>query len=158
FRDPLAWEFVGNEVIPRILANKKGGEAIRVWSAGCASGEEAYTAAILLAEALGPDAFRERVKIYGTDVDLEALNQARGGVILGAGRGARAPPPAGKSFGAPPRPPHLPQGPPPQRHLWPARPDAGRAHLPAGPAGLPQRPHVLQRRDADPHPRPVPLR
>src|SRR5262245_9016053 len=44
FRDPLAWEFVGNEVIPRILANKKGGEAIRVWSAGCASGEEAYTA------------------------------------------------------------------------------------------------------------------
>lgn len=77
FRDPLAWEFVGGEVIPRILGNKKAGETVRIWSAGCASGEEAYTAAILFAETLGPDAFRERVKIYGTDVDMDALNQAR---------------------------------------------------------------------------------
>jgi two-component system CheB/CheR fusion protein len=48
-----------------------------VWSAGCASGEEAYTVAIVLAELLGPDEFRERVKIYATDVDEEALAQAR---------------------------------------------------------------------------------
>jgi two-component system CheB/CheR fusion protein len=79
FRDPLSWEYVAGEVIPRILSNKKGNEPIRVWSAGCASGEEAYTAGILLAEALGPDAFRERVKIYGTDIDIDALNQARQG-------------------------------------------------------------------------------
>jgi two-component system, chemotaxis family, CheB/CheR fusion protein len=77
FRDPAAWEYVAAEVVPRILANKNAGETIRVWSAGCASGEEAYTAAIVLAEALGPDGFRDRVKIYGTDVDMEALNQAR---------------------------------------------------------------------------------
>jgi two-component system, chemotaxis family, CheB/CheR fusion protein len=48
-----------------------------VWSAGCASGEEVYTIAMLLAEALGWEQFRERVKIYGTDVDEEALAQAR---------------------------------------------------------------------------------
>ncbi len=79
FRDPYAWEFIASDVIPRILANKSNGETIRVWSAGCASGEEAYTIAILMAEAMGPDAFRERVKIYGTDVDGDALNQARAG-------------------------------------------------------------------------------
>ncbi|HZC74748.1 MAG TPA: CheR family methyltransferase, partial [Gaiellaceae bacterium] len=49
----------------------------RVWSAGCASGEEPYTVAMLLAEALGEEAFRRRVKIYATDVDDDALREAR---------------------------------------------------------------------------------
>ncbi len=48
-----------------------------MWSAGCASGEETYSLAILLAEALGAETFRQRVKIYATDVDEDALNQAR---------------------------------------------------------------------------------
>lgn len=77
FRDPQVWEFVQNSVVPRILDGKRSDEPIRVWSAGCASGEEAYTLAIILAETLGMDAFRERVKIYGTDVDEEALTHAR---------------------------------------------------------------------------------
>jgi two-component system CheB/CheR fusion protein len=77
FRDPPAWDYLAREVLPRLLAERPSGEPIRVWSAGCASGQEAYTLAILLAEALGTEAFRERVKIYGTDVDLDALNQAR---------------------------------------------------------------------------------
>jgi two-component system CheB/CheR fusion protein len=64
-------------VIPRILEYRTGQMPIRVWSAGCATGEEAYTAAMLLAEALGDDAFRERVKIYATDIDEDALAQAR---------------------------------------------------------------------------------
>ena len=50
---------------------------MRVWSAGCASGEETYSIAMLLAEALGRDGFRDRVKIYATDVDDHALGQAR---------------------------------------------------------------------------------
>ena len=79
FRDPPAWEHVEREVIPRILAAKRDGEPIRVWSAGCASGEEAYTLAIILCEALGVDAFRERVKIYATDLDDDALERARHG-------------------------------------------------------------------------------
>src|SRR5262249_27123509 len=52
FRDPGAWDFLRSEVIPAILANKVDSEPIRVWSAGCASGEEAYSLAICLAEAI----------------------------------------------------------------------------------------------------------
>ena len=77
FRDPEAWESIQNEVIPSILAERGPEDPIRVWSAGCASGQEAYTLAILLAEALGFEAFRQRVKIYATDVDDLALSEAR---------------------------------------------------------------------------------
>ncbi len=77
FRDESAWDCLGQEIIPRILQSKGSGESLRVWSAGCASGEETFTLAMLLAEALGADAFHQRVKIYATDVDEDALNQAR---------------------------------------------------------------------------------
>lgn len=77
FRDPSAWEYIQQEVVPAILKHKKLDEPIRVWSAGCASGEEAYTIAMILAEIIGPEAFRERVKIYASDADELALNQAR---------------------------------------------------------------------------------
>jgi two-component system CheB/CheR fusion protein len=77
FRDPPSWEYLAAEVIPRLLAQKSPGAPIRVWSAGCASGEEAYTAAMVLEEALGPAEFRARVKIYATDVSEGALNKAR---------------------------------------------------------------------------------
>ncbi len=77
FRDPEAWEFLREQVLPGLLAGKGAHEPIRVWSAGCASGQEAYTLAMLLAELMGPDEFRLRVKIYATDVDEEGLTQAR---------------------------------------------------------------------------------
>ena len=75
FRDPEAWDYLAENIIPRIVAK---GEAIRVWSAGSASGEEAYSAAITLCEAMGETQFLDRVKIYATDIDEEALNRARG--------------------------------------------------------------------------------
>ncbi len=77
FRDIEAWDVIRDDVIPRILADRAPGESIRIWSAGCASGREAYTLAMLLAEALGQDDFRQRVKIYATDVDEDALTDAR---------------------------------------------------------------------------------
>ena len=77
FRDAPAWEYLATEIIPRILAGKAAHEHIRVWSAGCASGEEAYSAAMLFAEALGKPALLDRVKVYATDVDDEALAAAR---------------------------------------------------------------------------------
>jgi two-component system CheB/CheR fusion protein len=80
FRDAEAWSYIAETVIPRILEGKRRDEQIRVWSAGCASGQEAYTIAMLLTEALGEDLFRERVKIYATDIDDEALNEARQGI------------------------------------------------------------------------------
>lgn len=80
FRDAQTWATLADSVLPALLHEIGPNDPIRVWSAGCASGEEAYTLAILLAEALGLEQYRERVKIYGTDVDEEALNQARTGV------------------------------------------------------------------------------
>ncbi len=77
FRDTEAWEYVASDVIPRILADRGPNDSIRVWSAGCASGQEAYTLAMLLADALGLEEFRQRVKIYATDVDEDALVEAR---------------------------------------------------------------------------------
>ena len=77
FRDAPAWEYLSEVIIPQILASKTGGEPIRVWSAGCASGQEPCSLAVALAEKLGMEQFRERVKIYGTDLDEEALSQAR---------------------------------------------------------------------------------
>lgn len=78
FRDAEAWDYVGAEVIPRLLAERGPDDPIRVWSAGCASGQEAYTLAMMLAEALGAEEFRQRVKIYATDVDEDALGEERG--------------------------------------------------------------------------------
>jgi two-component system CheB/CheR fusion protein len=77
FRDPDAWDYLQDQVIPALLAERSPAEPIRVWSAGCAAGQEAYSLAIAFAEALGVEAFRQRVKIYATDVDDEALAQAR---------------------------------------------------------------------------------
>lgn len=77
FRDDETWQYLQSEVIPRILAVKKPDPSIRVWCAGVASGEEAYTVAMALAEAMGEDAFRARVKIYATDLDDSALNEGR---------------------------------------------------------------------------------
>jgi len=77
FRDPPAWEHLRDVTLPALLAERGGDEPIRVWSAGCATGQEAYTAAIVLCELLGEDAYRDRVKIYATDIDEDALATAR---------------------------------------------------------------------------------
>src|SRR3954468_6289035 len=77
FRDPAAWDYLREEVVPPLIEAIPEGAPIRVWSAACASGEEAYTAAMVLAEAIGEEAFRKRVKIYATDVDEGALATAR---------------------------------------------------------------------------------
>ena len=83
FRDGEAWDFLAAKIIPRIVKGKRPSDPIRVCSVGCASGEEAYSAAILFSEALGERAFRERVKIYATDVDGDALAHARHGAYSG---------------------------------------------------------------------------
>jgi two-component system CheB/CheR fusion protein len=77
FRDPAAWEYLGQEALPQIIASRRKDEPIRLWCAGCASGEEPYSLAMLLVEALGFDTLRERVKIYATDIDDDALATAR---------------------------------------------------------------------------------
>ena len=80
FRDPPTWSFFAEKVLPDIVARRAPPAAIRIWSAGCASGEEAYSLAMLFAEHLGIDAFKEAVKVYATDVDEDALARGRQGV------------------------------------------------------------------------------
>jgi two-component system, chemotaxis family, CheB/CheR fusion protein len=79
FRDPDSWTDLRTGVLEPLVAAKAPHTSIRLWSAGCASGEEAYTLAMLLCEILGPDEFKDRVKIYATDVDEEQLAEARHG-------------------------------------------------------------------------------
>jgi two-component system, chemotaxis family, CheB/CheR fusion protein len=77
FRDAAAWDYLASEVIPRLVEMVGGDRPLRFWCAGCSSGEETYTMAMILAEALGEQQYLERVKIYATDVDEEALTEAR---------------------------------------------------------------------------------
>jgi two-component system CheB/CheR fusion protein len=77
FRDTEAWEVLRRDVVPRILERKGENGPIRIWSVGCASGEEPYSLAMMFAEALGTAEFCRRVKIYATDLDDAALNMAR---------------------------------------------------------------------------------
>jgi two-component system CheB/CheR fusion protein len=79
-RDRPAWDYLAASILPPMLAELDDQEPIRVWSAACATGEEAYSVAMVLAEALGDASFRERVKIYATDIDERALAHARQGV------------------------------------------------------------------------------
>src|SRR4051812_33503390 len=77
FRDAEVWDALLHTILPQIVDGRTSSEPIRVWSAGCASGQEAYSAAMLIAEAIGMEGFHQRVKIYATDVDDEALTDAR---------------------------------------------------------------------------------
>lgn len=79
FRDPDAWTLLRREVLPDVIAAAGAEGEIRVWSAGCSSGQEAYSLAIAFAEELGVEECIKRVKIYATDVDEDALRDARHG-------------------------------------------------------------------------------
>ena len=80
FRDADTWSYLQSEIVPELLVGTNSEDEIRAWSAGCSSGEEAYSLAILFAETLGVEEACKRVKIYGTDVDEDALQTARSGV------------------------------------------------------------------------------
>jgi two-component system CheB/CheR fusion protein len=77
FRDPGSWEFLRRRVLPGLLRRHNAGESIRAWSAGCATGEEAYSVAITLCEHFGKNTGDYDIKIYATDMDEDALNLAR---------------------------------------------------------------------------------
>jgi len=80
FRDPEVFRMLEDQVIPKIFAGKNVGAAVRFWSAGCSTGEEAYSLAILLAEQM--DAIRQSfaVQVFATDIDSRAIGVARAGI------------------------------------------------------------------------------
>lgn len=82
FRDPDAWDALKTEVLPRLVEPGRGRDQLRIWSVGCATGEEPYSLAMLLCELLGAAEFNRRVKIYATDLDEAALNTARHAAYL----------------------------------------------------------------------------
>ncbi|HET6202904.1 MAG TPA: chemotaxis protein CheB [Planctomycetota bacterium] len=80
FRDPKGWAAVQKEVIPRLLERKAPGELVRAWVPGCATGEEAYTVAMLLIEGMHAAEKSCPIQIFASDVDPDALEVARAGV------------------------------------------------------------------------------
>ncbi|MBE3638331.1 chemotaxis protein CheB [Mangrovicoccus algicola] len=80
FRDPEAWDRLRTAVLPQILKGRGRDEEVRIWVPGCSSGQEAYTMAMLLSEELSRVSAHPQVVIFGTDIDDEALAQARRGV------------------------------------------------------------------------------
>ncbi len=79
FRNPLTFEYVGRKVLPELLYDngQRGARSVRIWSAGCAFGEEAYSIAILMKEALNNEAAPFDVNIFATDIVQSALENAR---------------------------------------------------------------------------------
>src|SRR5215213_1817668 len=81
FRDTDLFDYLRDTVVPEIVSDAKAADReLRIWSAGCATGEEAYSLAILIAEQLGDELPNFNVRIFATDVDLDAINFARRGV------------------------------------------------------------------------------
>ncbi|WP_207431954.1 CheR family methyltransferase [Sabulibacter ruber] len=81
FRDPEAYELLKNKYLPRLLQEKKDGDTVRVWVAGCSTGEEAYSIAILLLECIEQDPQIQHltVQIFASDIDPDAIERARNG-------------------------------------------------------------------------------
>jgi chemotaxis protein methyltransferase CheR len=79
FRDLIVFEIIAQTVLPEIIKNKRrtGSKEIRVWSAGCAAGEEPYSLAILIHEALEKADLKWNVHIFGTDIDKDSLSRAK---------------------------------------------------------------------------------
>ncbi|NIP79895.1 MAG: PAS domain-containing protein, partial [Gemmatimonadetes bacterium] len=77
FRDPDSWKVLEEEVVPGLFRGKTGRDAIRAWVPGCATGEEAYSVAILLAEQAAGMDDPPRLQVFATDIDEDALAFAR---------------------------------------------------------------------------------
>ncbi|MDD5307810.1 MAG: chemotaxis protein CheB [Deltaproteobacteria bacterium] len=81
FRDPAAWEHMQKKAIPELLSERSPGGLVRAWVPGCSTGEEAYSLAIVLKEALAHarPARGFSLQIFATDIDKDAIDRARQG-------------------------------------------------------------------------------
>ncbi len=80
FRDPASFELLCGTVFPEVIKQKNGNESLRIWIAGCATGEEAYSMAICLREHLGDRAAAMKIQIFATDISETAIAKARSGI------------------------------------------------------------------------------
>ena len=80
FRDPEAFDALDAKIVQRLLSEPASADPLRVWVPGCATGEEAYSIAILLTEALAQATKPRPVQIFATDIDDRAIEMARAGL------------------------------------------------------------------------------
>ncbi|WP_119153388.1 CheR family methyltransferase [Caldimonas tepidiphila] len=80
FRDPEAFDALGREAAPRLFGPQRGAEPVRAWVAGCSSGEEAYSVAMLLLEQAGATRGTPEIQVFATDIDEAAIAAARTGL------------------------------------------------------------------------------
>lgn len=79
FRDRAVFQALRRKILPRLLRQKRPEDGIRIWIPGCSSGEEVYSLAIVLSEAMSEKG-RHPVQIFGTDINEVALEKARAGI------------------------------------------------------------------------------
>jgi len=82
FRDPAVWDRLKNKVLPGLMASRPKGAVLRGWSAGCSTGEESYSLAMLFREAAEDrrPLAGQSLQLFATDIDRDAIEKARGGV------------------------------------------------------------------------------
>ncbi|MGG1947842.1 CheR family methyltransferase [Trinickia sp. NRRL B-1857] len=84
FRDRAAFDVLATDVLPSIFSRRDVDDPVRVWAAGCATGEEAYSLAMLLQEAAAKSATQVPFQVFATDIDDRAIDVARQGVYAQA--------------------------------------------------------------------------
>lgn len=80
FREPEVWQEMRRDVLPRLLGTREGGRPLRAWVVGCATGEEAYTLAMLLHETCAELKIAPNFQVFATNIDESALDVARKGL------------------------------------------------------------------------------
>ena len=80
FRDPESFEALRKQVLTKFRTRRPEGDPLRIWIAGCSTGEEVYSIAMLLVEELGDQIGRTKIQIFGTDIQERALEHARSGI------------------------------------------------------------------------------
>jgi two-component system CheB/CheR fusion protein len=80
FRDPEAFQILGDKAIPSLLAERKEGHCFRIWVPGCATGEEAYSVAMVFDEQIHNRGHLHEMQIFATDLDKQAIDVARNGM------------------------------------------------------------------------------
>ena len=82
FRDPEAFTYMREEVLPDLIARGEPESPLRIWVAGCSTGEEAYSVAMVVQEALEDTRSRRPMQIFATDLDEKAIQRARHGSYI----------------------------------------------------------------------------
>jgi chemotaxis methyl-accepting protein methylase len=82
FRDPAAWEELRKKILPALIASRPDGQVMRAWVAGCSTGEEAYSLAMVFKEVVEKLKPRKKIslQVFATDLDKDAIDKARQGI------------------------------------------------------------------------------